>query len=47
MLIGRDLITSLGLDVKGSDQSIKWDDAAIPWRDMELTQADAYFADDR
>jgi hypothetical protein len=47
MIIGRDLITSLGLDVKGSDQSIKWDDAAIPWRDMESTQADAYFADDR
>ena len=47
MIIGRDLITSLGLNVKGSNQqSINWDDAAIPWRDVESTQADAYFADD-
>ena len=35
MIIGQDLITSLGLDIKCSDQSIKWDDAAIPWRDLD------------
>jgi hypothetical protein len=30
MIIGRDLITSIQLDVKGSNMSIQWDDAAIP-----------------
>jgi hypothetical protein len=37
MIEGRDLIIELGLDAKGSDLSIKWDDAAIPWRDMDST----------
>ena len=32
MIIGRDLITSLQLDIKSSDMVIKWNDAAIPWR---------------
>jgi hypothetical protein len=45
MIIGRDLITSLGIDAKGSNLSIKWDDAAIPWRDMDCTVADVYHAD--
>jgi hypothetical protein len=40
MIIGRDLITSLQLDVKGSDLSIKWDDAAIPWRNIDSTVDD-------
>jgi hypothetical protein len=35
MIIGRDLITSLQLDVKGSDMPTKWDDAAIPWRNVD------------
>jgi predicted aspartyl protease len=46
MIIGRDLIKSLGLEIKGNDLSIKWDDAAIPWRDMDSTIEDAYFAED-
>ena len=37
MIIGRDLMTSLQLDVKGSDLSIKWDDAAIPWCNIAST----------
>jgi transposase InsO family protein len=46
MIIGRDLITSLQLDVKGSDMSIKWDDAAIPWRNIDSTVEDIYLAED-
>ena len=46
MIIGRDLLTSLGLDVKGSDQTIKWDDSVIPWRDMDSSIADIYTAED-
>jgi predicted aspartyl protease len=47
MIIGRDLITSLQLDVKGSNLSIQWDDAAIPWRDIDSTSADIYLTEDR
>ena len=39
MIIGRDLITKLGLDVRGSDLSIGWDEGAIPWQDMDTTEA--------
>ena len=45
-IIGRDLITALQLDVKDSDLSIKWDDAAIPWRSTDCTVADIYLTDD-
>ena len=45
IIIGRDLVTSLQLDVKGSDLSIKWDDAAIPWRNIDSTVDDIYLAD--
>ncbi len=47
MIIGRDLITSLQLDIKGSDMSIKWDDSAIPWRSIDSTVDDIYLAEDR
>jgi hypothetical protein len=45
MIIGRDLIMELGLDAKGCDLSIKWDDVAIPWRDMDSTVEDIYLAE--
>jgi predicted aspartyl protease len=47
MIIGRNLITNLQLYVKGSDLSIKWDDAAIPWRDVNSTVHYIYLAEDR
>jgi transposase InsO family protein len=47
MIIGRDLITEIQLDVKGSDLSIKWDDSAIPWRNVDSTYDDIYLAEDR
>ncbi len=46
MIIGRDLIQTLGLEIKGNDLSIKWDDAAIPWRDMDSTKEDIFLAED-
>ena len=30
MIICRDLISSLGIDIHGADMTIHWDDAAIP-----------------
>jgi hypothetical protein len=44
MIIGRDLIIDLGLDAKGSDLSICWDDAAIPWREVDSTLKDAFLS---
>ena len=37
MIIGRDLIRSLGIGIHGADTIIHWDDAAIPWRDIDST----------
>jgi hypothetical protein len=47
MIISRDLITRLQLDVKGSSLSIKLDDAAIPWRNIDSTVGDVYLVEDR
>jgi hypothetical protein len=40
------MITSLQLDVKGSEMSIKWDDAVIPWRNIDSAVEDICLAED-
>jgi hypothetical protein len=47
IMIGRDLITCLQLDVKGGEMSTKWDDAAIPWRNVDSTVEDICLAENR
>ena len=42
MIIGHDLIRSLGIDIHGVDMTIHWDDAAIPWRDIDSTAKDVF-----
>ena len=42
MIIGRDLIISLGIDIHGVDMNIHWDYAAIPWRDIDSTAKDVF-----
>ena len=42
MIIGRDLIRSFGIDIHGGDMTIHWDDAAIPWRDIDSTAKDVF-----
>ena len=42
MIIGRDLIRSLDIDIHGGDMTIHWDDAAIPWRDIDSTAKDVF-----
>ena len=37
MIIGRDLISSLGIGIHSSDITIHWDDAYIHWRDIDST----------
>ena len=43
MIIGRDLIRSLGIDNHGYDMHICCDDAAIPWHDIDSTTNDVFF----
>ena len=42
MIIGRDLIRSLGIDIRGDDMTFHWDDAAIPWRDIDSKTNDVF-----
>ena len=42
MIIGRDIIRSLGIDIHGVDMNIHWDDAAIPWRDIDFAAKDVF-----
>ena len=42
MIIGCDLISSLGIYIHGADMNIQWDNSAIPWRDIYSTTNDVY-----
>ena len=42
MIIGRDLIRSLGIDIHGADMTIHWEDAAIPWCNIDSTTNDVF-----
>ena len=42
MIFGRDLIRSLGIDIHGVEMTIHWDDAAIPWCDIDSTAKDVF-----
>ena len=45
LIIGRDLMSEIGLDVLASNQTLTWDDAIIPWRNMDSKTTDAFFYD--
>ena len=42
MIIGRDLIKYLGIDINGGDMTIHWDDATIPLRGIDSTAKDVF-----
>ena len=42
MIIVSDMIRSLGIDIHGDDMTIHWDNAAIPWRDIDSTTNDVF-----
>ena len=42
MIIGRELIRSLDIEIHGTDMTIHWDDAAIPWRNIDSTTNDVF-----
>ena len=38
MIIGSDLIIYLGIDIHGTDMTIHWYDAVIPWHNIDSTK---------
>ena len=42
MIIGRNLIRYLGIDIHGFDMTIHWDNDSIPWRDIDSTAKDVF-----
>ena len=42
MIIGCDLIRSLGIDSHGTNMTIHWDGTAILWRDIDSTTNDVF-----
>ena len=42
MIIGCDLIRSLGIDIHEADMTIHWDDVVIPWHDIYSTTNDVF-----
>ena len=42
MIIGRELIRYLGIDIYGADMTIHWDDVTIPWRDKDFTTKNVF-----
>ena len=42
MIIGSDLINSRVIKIHGADMNIHWEDAAIPWRNIDSTTNDIF-----
>ena len=43
MIIGRDILELLGVDIRFSDQTVQWGTKCMPFKDQDATPADAYF----
>ena len=46
MIIGRDLLNALNMDIRFSDQTITWEDGMIPMKPTECTSDDSFFIKD-
>ena len=46
MIIGRDLLEELGINLKFNTGTIEWDEAQLPMRDPGVTQEQMFLADD-
>ena len=46
MIIGRDLLEELGINIQFSDGTIEWDDAQLPMRSPNITQAESFLTED-
>lgn len=46
MIIGRDILQDLGIDLSFSQKQIEWDESQIPFKDADATFDEAYFIPD-
>jgi Aspartyl protease len=46
MIIGRDVLTDLGIDIRFSNHTIEWDNSEIPMKDIDATFEDSFFVGD-
>ena len=46
MIIGRDLLNALNMDIRFSDQTITWEDGMIPMKPTDCTKDDSFFIKD-
>ena len=46
MIIGRDLLSELGIDLEFSTNQIRWDEAVLPFRDSASTVNDVFIVND-
>ncbi len=46
MIIGRDILTDLGIDIRFSNNTIEWDNSEIPMKDVDLDFQESYHVAD-
>ena len=46
MIIGRDVLSDLGIDLRFSNQTIEWDESQIPFKNIDATLEEAFHIDD-
>jgi len=46
MIMGRDLLEELGIDISFKNMSITWDDVSIPMKNVDATAEEAYHVED-
>jgi hypothetical protein len=46
MILGRDLLTDLGIDIRFSTNTVEWDDSEIPMKDTDLEMQESYHIGD-
>jgi hypothetical protein len=46
MILGRDLLTDLGIDIRFSTNTVEWDDSEIPMKGTDLEMQESYHIGD-
>lgn len=42
MIVGRDILKFLGIDINFSDQTVEWDFQSVPFKDQESSPTDFF-----
>jgi hypothetical protein len=46
MIIGRDVLTDLGIDIRFSNHTVSWDNHEMPMKDVDATFEDSFYVND-